>query len=306
MIEDKVIFERSTIKGLADAIRLKRGITNELLGSQFEAEVLSIPTAENLDEERAEHDSIVAELEAEIEGLDDRDKSKLQFVIGAQDANSPYTITQEDVGDIAEIPQYFFYQKTGLVGVDIESATVLGQYAFYDCANLVDVNLPNVKNVGAYCFQKCIKRKHFNFSKATIIGQRAFSNCTELETLDISSATSIGSYMCNSCTYLTEVKMEKVKTIDSYAFQHCYRLGYIEIPATCTSIANNAFSNVGRATDSGKAIYRFLGDTPPSIYANTFNRDYVEKIIVNKGCGETYRTTTNLVNFADLIEEATE
>lgn len=71
MMEDKVIFERSTIKGLADAIRLKRGITNELLGSQFEAEVLSIETSENLDAERAEQDSIIAELEAIINEFPD-------------------------------------------------------------------------------------------------------------------------------------------------------------------------------------------------------------------------------------------
>lgn len=306
MIEDKVIFERSTIKGLADAIRLKRGITNELLGSQFEAEVLSIPTAENLDIELTEHENSIAELEEEIENLGDKEVSKLELVIGLQDVNNPYTITQADVGEITEIPQYFFYQKLGLTKVAIESVTKLSQYAFNGCNNLVEIDLPNVEDIGIYCFQYCNGMKRFDFPKAKTIGQRAFANSTGVEYIDISNAETIGTYACNSCTYLTGVKMEKVDTIDSYAFQSCYRLGYIEIPATCTKIANNVFSNVGRATDNEKAIYRFLGDTPPSIYANTFNKDYIDKIIVNKGCGEVYKTATNWANFADYIVEVEE
>ena len=258
---------------------------------------------EDLDAELTEQENALTELEEEIENLGDKEPSKLQIVLGVQDVNSPYTITQADVGDITEIPQYFFQQKTGLVGVDIESIKKIGAYAFQNCTNLDEIKLPNVEEIGIYCFQYCNAAKRFDFAKAKTIGQRAFANSTGVEYIDISNAKTIGTYAMNGCTYLTSVKMEKVETIDSYAFQTCYRLGYIEIPASCTKITNNAFSNVGRATDSGKAIYRFYGDNPPTIYANTFSREYTEKIIVNKGRGEVYKTATNWTTIEDLVEE---
>ena len=232
--------------------------------------------------------------------------SKLQTILGTQDINNSYTITQVDVGNADEIPQYFFYQKTGLTEVDIPSVISLGQYAFYSCSNLEKVNLPNVERIGAYCFQHCAKKRYFDFQKATTVGQRAFSNCTALESISIPEVTSIGTYAFNSCTYLVNVVMQNVKTIDGYAFQHCYRITHMTIPATCTSIGTNAFGNVGRYTEAGKITYRFLGDKPPTIYANSFNRDYVEKFIMNKGCGETYKAATNWSAFADLIEEKAE
>ena len=306
MIEDKVIFEKSTVESWGNAIRAKKGTTEQFPASQLEQEILSLGKSENLDAELTEHEHSIAELEEEIESLDDKEVSKLQIILGVQDVNNPYTITQADVGDITEIPQYFFYQKLGLTKVAIESVTKLGQYAFNGCNNLAEINLPNVEDIGIYSFQYCNAVKRFDFPKAKIIGQRAFANSTGVEYIDIANAETIGTYACNSCTYLTGVKMEKVKTIDSYAFQSCYRLGYVEIPASCTKIANNVFANVGRATDNEKTIYRFLGDTPPSIYANTFSKDYIDKIIVNKGCGEAYKTATNWANFADYIVEVEE
>ena len=262
--------------------------------------------AEDLYEELTAQVEALDVLAEEIEHLEDAEPSKLQIILGIQDINNSYTITQVDVGNADEIPQYFFYQKTGLTEVDIPSVISLGQYAFYSCSNLEEVNLPNVERIGAYCFQHCAKIKYFDFQKATTVGQRAFSNCTALESISIPEVTSIGTYAFNSCTYLVNVVMQKVKTIDSYAFQHCYRIAHMTIPATCTSIGNNAFSNFGRYTETGKAIYRFLGDKPPTIYANSFNKDYIEKIIVNKGCGETYKAATNWAGFADYIEEAAE
>ena len=232
--------------------------------------------------------------------------SKLALVLATQDASNPYEITQEDVGSITEVPQYFFHSKIGLTKFDVPSVTKLGDYAFYGCSYLATINTPYVYSIGSYCFQNCKSKEEFEFLEATTIGQRAFSGCTEMKSINIKKATSIGSYAFNSCTLLENVNMENVKTIDSYAFQHCYNISILAIPATCTSIGNNSFANVGKNTANGKTTYKFLGETPPTIYANSFNKDYIDKIIVPMGYGNTYKAATNWANLADYIVEATE
>lgn len=277
---DLIITERSNITRIADKIRQKANKTDELT---FEGMELALD---------------------EIEG-GSNEPSKLALILGTQSMSNPYEITENDVGSITAVPQYFFYNKLGLGKFDVSTVKTLGDYAFYGCSYLTYINTTNVQTIGTYCFQNCKSFDKLVFSGATSIGQRAFSGCAGLKTIDIKNVTSIGSYAFNTCTFLESVTMEKVKTIDSYAFQGCYRMSSLSIPATCTSIGTNAFSGVGKNTTSGKARYKFLGTTPPSIYSNTFNKDYIEAIIVPKGYGDTYKAATNWANYSDYIVEAT-
>lgn len=66
MMEDKVIFERSTIKSWANAVRTVKGTTEEFPSLQMEQEILSLGKGENLDAELNEQDKLLSDLEAKI------------------------------------------------------------------------------------------------------------------------------------------------------------------------------------------------------------------------------------------------
>ena len=284
MMEDKVIFERSTIKGLADAIRLKRGITNELLGSQFEAEVLSIETSENLDEERAEHEAIVAELEAEIESLDDYENpyAELNYKIySTQSASVPYDIPKEYFGGVTALATNAFYHKYGLRSVDISEMTSIGSNAFYQCSSLIEIIGTKAKTIASQICNNCTSLRKASFPEFAGTVPTMFNNCTALEEVDFPKATSYGA---NCFKGLTALKR-------------------LVVPATVKTIGANSL-NCG--SEENKTTFIFEGTTPPTIQSSTFIAENIEKIIVPIGCGDVYRNATNWTTFADYIEEAEE
>ena len=197
---------------------------------------------------------------------------------------------------------------TEVTAEDLKGATKIGNYAFYNNTLLTSLKIPNtVTEIRPYSVQNCRRLKEITIPNSiTFIGQNAFASCTSLTSITIpNSVTSIETGIFQSCG-LTSVIFEgpcQLTTIKSYMFDNCTSLGDITIPSSVTSISDYALQ-IGTSTN--KATITFLGTTPPSIYSNTFNASYLNKIIVPKGYGEVYKSATNWSNFADYIVEATE
>lgn len=185
------------------------------------------------------------------------------------------------------IAGYRFARLKSLTKIVIPASVgTIGNSAFYECSNLTDVTIENgVQTIGEY----------------------AFCDCTSLTSIIIpDSVTSIGSSAFSRCSNLTQVTLpNNITTLKSNTLYNCTKIKFLTIPESVTTIEYNAIG-IGRNVEGDKATITFLGTTPPTIHSTPFSINYIEKIIVPKGCGDAYKSATNWANFADYIEEAAE
>ena len=139
---------------------------------------------------------------------------------------------------------------------------------------------------------------------ATQIRSYSFRECSSLTRITIpDGVTSIGNYAFESCSSLTSVIIpDGVTTLGIYAFYNCSSLTSITIPDSVTSIGGHSL-RIGSSTNN--AVIRMKPTTPPQIKSSSFDKNYLEKIIVPKGTGATYKAATNWSALADYIQEAT-
>ena len=139
---------------------------------------------------------------------------------------------------------------------------------------------------------------------ATQIRSYSFRECHSLTRITIpDGVTSIGNYAFESCSSLTNVIIpDGVTTLNLYAFYNCSSLMSITIPDSVTSIGGYSL-RIGSSTN--KAVIRMKPTTPPQIKSSSFDKNSLEKIIVPKGTGATYKSATNWSALASYIQEAT-
>ena len=139
---------------------------------------------------------------------------------------------------------------------------------------------------------------------ATQIRSYSFRECSSLTRITIpDGVTSIGTYAFEACHSLTSVTIpDGVTTLGIYAFYNCSSLTSITIPDSVTSISGYSL-RIGSSTN--KAVIRMKPTTPPQIKSSSFDKNNLEKIIVPKGTGATYKAATNWSALADYIQEAT-
>lgn len=113
------------------------------------------------------------------------------------------------------------------------------------------------------------------------------------------------SNLCRGCTSLTSIHLPKIKILGSSAFSGCTALQTIRLGADIESIGAYSF-NCG--SSSTKTTIIIEATTPPALNSGAFNTSTylttIAKIVVPKGCGETYKTATNWTLVASIIEEA--
>lgn len=200
-------------------------------------------------------------------------------------------------------------RNNGFTSLTIGSGvTSIGQNGFSNNANLTTVIFAEnsqLKSLGVASFQNCSKLESIAIPNGvTMISAQTFQNCNALSSVTISPDTTyIGSSAFQNCTSLTEFTIPNtVQNIVQYAFAYCTSLTSLIIPASVTQqIGSNALA-IGSSTNKGTIT--FLHTTPPNISSSTFKAEYLEKIIVPKGCGDAYKAKTNWSNFAEYIVES--
>ena len=123
--------------------------------------------------------------------------------------------------EIKEIGSAAFAGYTGLTSLDLSgctSLTTIGGYAFSDCTGLTSINLP---------------------ASLTTIGDQAFRDCKGLISLDLSG-----------CTSLTTIGTG----MTGRAFLNCTGLTGISLPASLTTIGQDAFLNCTGLTSAVFAV----------------------------------------------------
>ena len=215
-------------------------------------------------------------------------------------------ITSATIPDGIRVEKYAFMSCKSLTSVIVGALTDGGEQIFRACTNLKNVTLADgLTQIYGSMFNECASLESITIpNSVTLIGSSAFGVCTSLKSVNIpDGVTNLYSYAFASCTSLTSVTIPNSCTwLWEAVFNGCTSLTSITIPASVERIRNSL--HIGSAEN--KATITFLGTTPASIYANTFNAEYLEKIIVPKGCGEVYKTATNWANWADYIEEMAE
>ena len=180
-----------------------------------------------------------------------------------------YTLTIWGTGAMVDYDsgnQPWYSLRNQITTVTIESGvTSIGNSAFYNCTNLASITIPSsVTSIGNNAFIMCSKLASITIpSSVTTIGNNAFAGCTSMESITIpSSVTTIGVSAFGGCTkmesfnvaegnanYASEdgVLFNKTKTtIVSYPAGKT-AITY-EIPASVTTIGNNAFEDCTNLT----------------------------------------------------------
>lgn len=216
------------------------------------------------------------------------------------------TLTFAENGQLEEIGAQAFAYCTGLQNIVIpNSVTSIGSSAFENCTGLTSVTIPDsVTRIDSYAFSRCTGLTSVTIGNGVkSIDQGAFYNCTGLTSITIpDSVTSIGKSAFSGCKGLTSVIFGSgLATIGERAFEGCSGLTSITIPDSVTSIDDYAFN-------SGPSTIIMQSTTPPTINYFTFKRSNSLKIIVPKGCGDTYKTTPGAWadSYPYYIVEATE
>lgn len=210
-----------------------------------------------------------------------------------------------------------------------DDITAIGMLAFYKCTNLKNVNIPSgLTEISTSMFYNCKSLSSIIIpSNITVIDHMAFSGCSGLTSIVIpNSVISLGDDYSEEhfygCTGLTEVTFEencKITSFPKSMFWKCSSLTSMTIPSSVTKLGVRSLA-IGSSTN--KATLTFLSATPPSFVVEDtddtpfgwmpigqpqYSQSNITKIIVPKGCGDTYKSAPGWSTYVrDIIVEATE
>lgn len=221
-------------------------------------------------------------------------------------AMTKVVVTTNVVGNNNKLHQVIDGTITEITAADLSGVAFIRKRAFSNCEKLKKVELPNsVVRIYDYAFNACIALTDIVIPDSVqSLYEYIFYGCNNITTIIIpDSVTSIGAAAFYSCKSLSKVKLPNaILNLPEQLFYGCSNLINITIPDSVIKIDSWVF-NIGTSTN--KATITMLSTTPPTIQSNTFFTDRLNKIIVPKGTGDTYKTATNWSAFANYIEEAT-
>ena len=208
-----------------------------------------------------------------------------------------------EFGSITKVPAKAFSGCGEITSITIpKGATTIGSGAFHSCAQLSSLSIPNtVRSIG-------------DPSHKDVYNDNTFVGCQALDNIEVDSGN-------KNYTSENGVLYSKDKTV---LISYPTAAGAYEIPSGVTIIHKNAFSGTALTSLTIPSTVTLLGSaliwectslaniyilatTPPELGNNSLILDASANkptITVPKGCGETYKTATGWVDYADYIVEA--
>ena len=207
----KYLIKRSTLQSIANAIRVKAGLTEELDPANFGALILEIPTATQ---------------GLEFKLVEEENSSALSYYCTGRG-----TATDADI----VIPDR----------VDNYSVTHIDTSAFSEDLFITSLTA-HLPYVGKYAFWKCTNLKRVNLSDLMSISEYAFEACSSLTDVYIefqeSSSGRLREACFMDCASLTNISFVNLGSIEFGAFRRCTSLASITLPVTLNYIGTGAFS----------------------------------------------------------------
>ena len=215
----KKLYEESSVKAIANAIRRKNGSTDTYKIGDMAAAIDAISGGGSPTDPYIEYTSL--------------DSSGRVF-------------TAKFRGTI--VPEYAFSYLAELTSVDMpDNVIAIGNNGFYRCPKLSLTSLPSgITLLGDYTFRNCGRVALTSLpSGITSIGDFAFLNCYQLSMVTLPSGiTSIGQYAFNNCPRLALTSLPSgITSLPTAAFQYCPKLALTTFPSGMTSIGDYVFRN---------------------------------------------------------------
>lgn len=221
-----------------------------------------------------------------------------------------------------------FYKCQQLESVDLSRTrlTAVSDGCYSDCSSLHTVKLPaNVETIGTFAFGNCSSLISIDLSTATkltaindeafygtalksatlpasltTIGNGAFQFCSALTSVDFSACTKmlkLNDYSFNHSAINKVSFPPNLKTIGMYAFESCNFIGKLELPASLTSIGENAFFN------NNKLIFCKTDATTPPVLQNVVFPVSMVTVFVQKQCISTYQEASGWEEYYIISDE---
>ena len=125
----------------------------------------------------------------------------------------------------------------------------------------------------------------------------------------MSHITVIPENFCYYASNLAAIELpEGITRVERCAFQYASKLLDITLPSTLTYIGYDGFYDAWNTTAASKTV-RVKAKTPPTLHntdALTYRANNLNKIIVPKGCLDTYKKASVWSTWASKMEESTE
>lgn len=151
---------------------------------------------------------------------------------------------------LKELNQCSFQNCTSLASINFPAGITKIPYACFDNTGLTTLTIPDtIVTIEGAAFSRCAKLTSITLPKTlTALGEKfgagVFNECTALTEVNFAAdgnLTMIGAFTFNGCTSLTQITIPDTCTSIEYCAFSGAGLTSIDIPASVSSIANQAF-----------------------------------------------------------------
>lgn len=147
-----------------------------------------------------------------------------------------------------EIAKHLYLNRDAVTNVTWPSdLTTVGMYQFTNCLDLTKVVLHNsVTSVGDYAFKGCTSLSEVTLGTGvTVLGNHCFMQCTSLTSITLPNGiVEIGDWCFQACPFTNLVLPDTLTTLGVASLRNIHTLS-INIPASITTIKNDAFMGIG-------------------------------------------------------------
>ena len=231
-MSELIITKKSNIDAIADAIRNKTGITEELSLEGIATEIENTSDIE---------DKIISRALSSY--TNDR-----VGIVGSYAFYNHYYLTDVNFPNCILISANAFESCSKLTSINFPICTSIAYNAFQSCTNLSAANFPACKSINFNAFNYCWRLSNISFPACEYIDDAAFGKCTNLTNISFPNCRTVDTNAFISCSKLTDANFPVCETIGYNAFQFCSSLTNISFPA-CISISTEAFQFCRNLTD---------------------------------------------------------